>query len=451
MTRLRARLVLAVLCAAQFLVVLDITVVNVALPAIREDLAIAPERLHWAISAYAVAFGGLLLVAGRLADLLGRRRVFLAGIALFGAFSLVCGLAPSGDVLVASRALQGVGAALISPAALAILAQASGEGRPRARALAVWGTVGALAAASGVVLGGILVELLSWRWIFLVNVPVAAAALMIGFAVLPPHRARAGRRIDLTGGLLVTAVPALAVAGLSQAAIADWSDPAVLGPLAGAAGVGVLAWARDRTAADPLLPARVLRSPAAGAANVAGFLHGAVMLGSFLLLTLHMQEALGMSPIEAGVGLLAVRATSAVWAPLGARLVAAVGGRALLAAAMAAMTAALAALARAPADGGYAADLLPGLLVLGLAIPLAFLTVNLIALEGVPAADAGLASGLLNTSQWVGGAVGVAAVSAVGAGAGMWVCVALGLAGTAVALALVRAPRRAPAAAPAGA
>jgi EmrB/QacA subfamily drug resistance transporter len=437
----RARLALAVLCAAQFLVVLDITVVNVALPAIREDLAIAPGRLHWAISAYAVAFGGLLLVAGRLADLLGRRRVFLGGVALFGAASLAAGLAPGGEILAAARALQGVGAALISPAALAVLAQAFGEGRARTRALAAWGTVGALAAASGVLLGGILVELLDWRWIFLVNVPVAAAALALGPTVLPGHRGHPGRRVNVTGALLVTAVPALAVAGLAEAAVSGWGHPAVLGPLAGAAAAGALAWARERVAVEPLLPARVLRSPAVGAANLAGFLHGAMMLGSFLLLALHMQEVLGMSPIQTGAGLLAVRATSAVWAPLGARLVAAAGARPVLTGAMAAMTAGLALLARAPAGGGYAPGLLPGLLVLGLAIPALFLTVNLIALEGVPVADAGLASGLLNTSQWVGGAVGVAAVSAVGAGAGLWACAALGLAGTAVALGTLRAPR----------
>jgi MFS family permease len=391
----RPHLVLAVLCAAQLLVVLDITAVNVAVPAIGADLGIAAGGLHWAVSAYAVAFGVLLLPAGRLADALGRRRVFLAGVAAFGVASLACGLAPGGEVLAVSRALQGAGAAAISPAALAILAQAFGDGRPRARALAAWGTVGAVAAASGVLFGGAVVELTGWRWVFLVNVPVAAAALALGPAVLPSHRG-GGRR------------------------------------------------------AGALLPARMLREPATLAANLVGLLHGAMMLGSFLLLALYMQGPLGLSPVEAGAGLLAVRATSAVWAPLGARLVTALGAPALLAGGMAAMTGGLALLARAPAGGSYAADLLPGLLVLGLAIPLVFLGVNVLALRGAPPEDAGTASGLLNTSQWLGGAVGVAGVSAMGVAPGLWACAALGAAGTAVALAL-RASRPAPDPAPEGA
>jgi EmrB/QacA subfamily drug resistance transporter len=445
---LRSRLALAVLCAAQFLVVLDITALNVALPAIRDDLAIAPAHLHWTISAYGVAFGGLLLPAGRLGDMLGRRRAFLTGLGLFGGASLACGLAPSGELLIAGRALQGAGAALLSPAALAILSQSFGEGRPRARALGAWASAGALAAASGVLVGGVLVELLDWRWLFLVNVPIAAAALALGPLALRAQRPSAGRRIDPAGALLVASVPALAVLGLSEGAVAGWGDPRALVALGGAALAGAMAWARERRCADPLVSARLLRAPAVAAANLAGFLHGAMMLGSFLLLVLYMQGALGLSPIEAGAGLLAVRATSAVWAPLGARLVAAAGARTVLAGAMAAMTGALALLARTPADGRYVADLLPGLLVLGLAIPLIFLTVNLLALEGAPAADAGLASGLLNTSQAVGGAVGVAAVAAAGAGPGLWTCVALGVAATAIALALLRAPRGVPLPAP---
>ena len=446
MAVLRPRLALAVLCAAQFLVVLDITAVNVALPAIGEDLTIAPVRLHWAISAYAVAFGGLLLAAGRLADLLGRRRAFLAGLALFGAASLACGLAPSGELLVAGRAVQGVGAALLSPAALAILSQSFEEGR--ARALGAWASVGALAAASGVLVGGVLVELLDWRWIFLVNVPVAGAALALSPLALPAQRPLAGRRIDPAGALLVASVPALAALGLSESFVAGWGDPETLMALGGAALAAAMAWVRERRSADPLVSPRLLRAPAVAAANLAAFLHGAMMLGSFLLLVLYMQGVLGLSPIEAGAGLLAVRATSAVWAPLGAGLVAAAGARTVLAGAMAAMTGALALLARAPEDGRYVADLLPGLLVLGLAIPLIFLTVNLLALEGAPDADAGLASGLLNTSQAIGGAVGVAAVTALGAGAGLWTCVALGVAGTAVALAMLRPSRGARLAAP---
>ena len=402
-------------------------------------------RLHWAVSAYAVAFGGLLLAAGRLADLLGRRRAFLAGLVLFGAASLACGLAPSGELLVAGRAVQGVGAALVSPAALAILSQRSR--RARARALGAWASVGALAAASGVLVGGVLVELLDWRWIFLVNVPVAGAALALAPLALPAQRPLAGRRIDPAGALLVASVPALAVLGISESSVAGWGDPAALMALGGAALAAAMEWVRERRSADPLF-SRLLRAPAVAAANLAAFLHGAMMLGSFLLLVLYMQGVLGLSPIEAGAGLLAVRATSAVWAPLGARLVAAAGAWTVLRRRHGGDD-------RRPRAAGADAGGRPlrrrpaaRLLVLGLAIPLIFLTVNLLALEGAPDADAGLASGLLNTSQAIGGAVGVAAVAALGAGPGLWTCVALGVAGTAVALAMLRPSRGAPLAAP---
>ena len=344
--------------------------------------------------------------------------------------------------------MQGVGAALISPAALAILAQAFEEAE-RARALGAWASVGALAAASGVLVGGVLVELLDWRWIFLVNVPVAGAALALSPLALPAQRPLAGRRIDPAGALLVASVPALAALGLSESFVAGWGDPETLMALGGAALAAALAWARERRSADPLLSARLLRAPAVAAANLAGFLHGAMMLGSFLLLALYMQGVLGLSPIEAGAGLLAVRATSAVWAPLGARLVAAAGARTVLAGAMAAMTGGLALLARAPDDGGYVADLLPGLLVLGLAIPLIFLTVNLPGPRGrARTRTPGSRRACSTPRSAIGGAVGVAAVSAIGVGAGLWTCVALGVAGTAVALAMLRPSRGARLAAP---
>jgi EmrB/QacA subfamily drug resistance transporter len=451
--RSRAWLTLAVLCAAQFLVVLDITVVNVALPAIREDLDPAPGRLHWAVTAYAVAFGGLLLLAGRLADLRGARRAFLAGIGIFGACSLACGLATGAEVLAVARALQGLGAALISPAALALLVRAFAEGRPRTMALGAWGSAGALAAASGVLLGGALVELLDWRWIFLVNVPVALAALCLGPAVLSRDPAPRRGALDPVAALLATGAVMALVGGLSEAAVAGWASARALAPLAGAAALAVLLWRRERRAAEPLVPRDVLGSPAVLAANLAGFLHGAMMLGAFLLLSLQMQDLLGLSPLAAGAGLLATRATSVLWAQAGARLAHAVGARAVMALGMAGMTAALALLARVGPGGSYAADLLPALLVLGAAIPLLFLTINMTALEGAPAHRAGLASGLLNTSQWVGGALGAAAAAALAGGAvaspdalagglrtGFLVLVGLGFAGTALALALLRVP-----------
>ena len=389
------------LCAAQFLVVLDITIVNVALPAIGDDLALSGQGLSLVVSLYALVFGALLLPAGRLADLAGGRRIFILGMGVFGAASLACGLAPGGDVLIAARALQGLGAALLSPAALALLLRRFPEGPARTRALATWGAVGATAASAGVFVGGALVEAGGWRWVFLANVPVALAALLAAGPLLPHGRAEG-------------AVP--------------------LRPRA------LLA----------VVPRGVLRSPVLLAANAAGMLIGAMMLGSMLLLSLYLQGVLGMSALAAGAGLLAARGTGILWTAAAARVANRVGARAVLLTGMAAMTTGLLVLARAPADGSYAVDVLPGLLILGVAIPSLFLSVGLVAFEGAREHGEGVASGLLTTSQWVGGVLGVAAVSAVGSShpdaagirAGYLVCSALGLAGVVLAGALLYASSR---------
>ncbi len=446
----RSRSALAVLCAAQFLVVLDITVVNVALPSMRDELALSARGLHWAISAYAVVFGGLLLVGGRLVDRYGGRHVFLTGVAVFGAFSLGCGLAWDGPSLAVARAVQGLGAALVSPSALALLARAFPDDRSRARALGVWGAVGAVAASSGVLLGGVLVEWLDWRWIFLINVPVAAAALTAGRALPDGGGGTGAGAIDALGAALATGTVMAVVAALAEVASGGPSRSAPAALLATAVLLGAaFAW-RERGARQPLVPRDLVRAPGLAAANAAGLLHGAMMLAAFLLLSLHMQGAAGMSPIAAGAGLLAARATSAVVAPVAGRLAPRVGARRLMVLGMAAMTAGLALLAGAPADGvAYTTDLLPGLLILGVAIPVLFLTVNIVALESAPAGRAGLASGLLNTSQWVGGALGASGAGALAGGgapgaiaAGLWCCAALGVAGTLLALALVRRASR---------
>lgn len=452
----RGAATLAVLCAAQFLVVLDITAVTTALPSLRDDLGLSPGRLHWAVSAYAVVFGGVLLVAGRLADLRGARRVFVAGVAVFGVFSLASGLAWSGGSLGVARALQGCGAALISPAALALLVRRFPGERGRAAALGVWGAVGALAAASGALVGGAAVALLDWRWIFLVNVPVAVLALACR-RLLPCDPPPSSGRIDLAGALLATAALMLLAAALSEAALSGTSAGALA--LGGAAaGAGMAAIRRQRRSPSPLVPAGALRSPGLVSALAAGFLHGAMMLATFLLLVLYMQEVLGMSALAAGAGLVATRGVSVLVAPCAGRLVGAVGAGAPMVAAMAAMTGALALLARAPTDGSYARDLLPPLLVLGVAIPVLFLTINVAALRAAPRGAEGLASGLLTTAQWVGGALGAAAAGAVAGGAGaggiaagFWLCAAAGVAGTALAATLARraAGDQAPAGAPA--
>ena len=451
---------LAALCFAQFLVVLDITAVNVALPSVRADLQVGSANLHWVISSYAVSFGGLLLLAGRLADLGGRRRAFVAGLSVFGAGSLVCAFAGDATVLLAGRAVQGVGAALLSPAALALLAQAFPEAGERTRALGVWGSAGALAASSGGLLGGALVETLGWRGVFLVNPPIAVAAVVVVWLTLPADRPGTSRSLDAVGAGLATAGLALLVGGLSQAGATGRANAPAIGLLAAGAAVLAAFAAWEARAAEPLLPRAALRSPALLAVNGVAMVHGAMMLGGFLLVTVYMQDVLGLSAIAAGAGLLAVRATQVVMAPLGARAARALGARPLMIAGMLGMTTGVALLAHAPGSGSYVRDLLPGLVVLGVAIPLLFLTVSMAALDAAGDDHAGLASGLLNTSQWVGGAVGIALASAVvaareralaghgagavealagGAQAGFWACAVLGVLGTSLALTLPRA------------
>jgi EmrB/QacA subfamily drug resistance transporter len=394
--------------------------------------------------------------------------VFLWGVAVFGGCSLVCAVAWSGGALIAARGLQGLGAALISPAATAVLARTFPEGAARNAALGIWGSVGALAASSGVFLGGLIVELLDWRWIFLVNVPAAALAVAFGRRVLPPDEPVRGSGFDPAGAMLATGGLAVLLAGLSRAEEAGWSAPSVVVCLSVAlvllAGFAV----REVLVPEPLVPHAARRSRRLVAANVAGFIHGAMMLAAFLLLATYMQRVLGFGAIEAGAGLLAVRGTSVAWAGVGGKVAGAIGARPMIAIGMAGMAGGLVSFALAPPTGSYLANLLPGLLVLGCAIPFLFLAVSATALEGVVREDAGVVSGLLNTSQWMGGAFGLAAVGAISAartdrlsasGAdpvaalaggielGFWACAGLGAIGTVVALMMVLGPRRTPRAA----
>ena len=347
---------LAVLCTAQFLLVLDITAVFVAVPAIGADLGLSPGARGAVVSAYALTLGLALLPAGRLADARGRRRTFVAGMALFGVASLACALAPSGAVLIAGRVAQGLGAAMIKPAALALLSQAFTGTERRAAALAAWGSSASLAAASGALIGGALVGATSWRLLFLVNVPVAVVAIASARHVLPAHRSAAGVR----------------PAGIRAA-----------------------------------LRARGLRV----AASV-GMLHGGIMLAVFGLLPLYLEGVLGMATVAAGASVLAARLTAVVTARPAAWLISRLGLRPAMACAMAAMAAAAGLLARVPADGSFSADVLPALLLFGAAIPLAFATVNGLTLDAAPPGAEGAASGVMNTAQWLGGALAAAAASA---------------------------------------
>jgi len=404
---------LALLCAVQFMVVLDIAIVNVALPSIQTDLGFSQENLQWVISAYALFFGGFLLLGGRAADLLGRRRLFLAGIVLFTAASLVSGLAWSEEALIGARALQGLGAAIISPAALAILMTTFAEGRDRNTALGAWGAVGAFGAVAGVLLGGVLTDLLSWEWIFYVNVPVGIAALALTPFLIAESRDTTAKSFDIPGAVLVTSGLVVLVYAITQANDYGWSSVETIGLFTAAAALigSFLVW--ESRAKDPLMPFSIFRLRTLVGANIAGLILGTAMFGMFLMLTLYMQQVLGYSPLRTGVAYLAVAGTAIFWSALAAQLVTRIGVKPVLVVGMATMTAGLVYFTQVSVGGSYLTDLLPGFLLIGVGLGFSFVPISIAALAGVQDHEAGLASGLINTSQQIGGALGIAALSAI--------------------------------------
>jgi EmrB/QacA subfamily drug resistance transporter len=409
----RKWLALGLLSAVQFMVVLDIAIVNVALPSIKVDLGFSQENLQWVISAYALVFGGFLLLGGRAADLLGRRRIFLVGIVLFTVASLLAGLAWSETSLIAARSLQGLGAAIISPAALSILSTTFGEGRERNIALGVWGAVGGFGAAAGVLLGGILTDALSWEWIFYVNVPVGAAAFALTPLLLGESRDARVRSFDVPGAVLVTGGLSSLVYAITQAGQDGWTAGKTLGFFAVAivllAAFGV--W--EQRHPEPLMRFGLLRTRTVSGANVAGFIMGTAMFSMFLMLTLYMQQVLGYSAMKTGIAYLAVAGTAILWSAVAAQLVTRVGVKPVLVAGMITLTGGLIYFTQVSVGGSYAGDLLPGFLLIGFGIGFSFVPISIAALAGVQPAEAGLASGLINTSQQIGGALGIAALSTI--------------------------------------
>jgi EmrB/QacA subfamily drug resistance transporter len=404
---------LGLLSAVQFMVVLDIAVVNVALPSIQVDLGFSQEDLQWVISAYALVFGGLLLLGGRAADLLGRRRVFLAGLVVFTAASLLAGLAWSESSLIAARALQGIGAAVISPAALSMLSTTFAEGRERNIALGVWGAVGGFGGAAGVLLGGVLTEALSWEWIFFVNVPVGVAAFLLAPVLLDEGRDARVKRFDATGAVLVTTGLASLVYAITQAGQQGWLAEQTLG-VVGLALVLLAAFVGwELHQAEPLMRFGILRSRTVSGANVAGFILGTSLFSMFLMLTLYMQQVLGYSPMRTGFAYLALAVSAIIWSTVAAQLVTRVGIKPVLVVGMVSLTAGLAYFTQVSVDGSYVGDLLPGFLLSGVGIGFSFVPISIAALAGVQSSEAGLASGLFNTSQQVGGALGIAALSTI--------------------------------------
>jgi EmrB/QacA subfamily drug resistance transporter len=404
---------LGLLAAVQFMVVLDIAIVNVALPSIKTDLGFSQEDLQWVMSAYALVFGGLLLLGGRSADLLGRRRVFLAGVIVFTVASLFAGLAWSESSLIGARALQGLGAAIISPAALSILSTTFDEGRERNIALGVWGAVGGFGAAAGVLMGGILTDALSWEWIFFVNVPVGVAAFLLAPMLLAESRDARVKTFDVGGAVLVTGGLSALVYAITQAGQDGWLAGETVGffALALVLLVGFVAW--ERRQAEPLMRFGILRTRTVSGANVAGFILGTAMFSMFLMLTLYMQQVLGFSAMRTGLAYLAVAGTAIVWSAVAAQLVTRIGVKPVLVVGMSSLTAGLLYFTQVSVDGSYLTDLLPGFLLTGLGIGFAFVPISIAALAGVRNSEAGLASGLFNTSQQIGGALGIAALSTI--------------------------------------
>ncbi len=409
----RKWLALALLSAVQFMVVLDIAIVNVALPSIKVDLGFSQENLQWVISAYALVFGGFLLLGGRAADLLGRRRIFLVGIVVFTAASFLAGLAWSETSLIAARALQGLGAAIISPAALSILSTTFAEGRERNIALGVWGAVGGFGAAAGVLLGGVLTDALSWEWIFFVNVPVGVAAFVLTPLLLTESRDARVRSFDIPGAVLVTGGLSSLVYAITQAGQDGWLAGRTLGFFGASLAllVGFVAW--ELRHPEPLMRLGIFQIRTVSGANVAGFIMGTAMFSMFLMLTLYMQQVLGYSAMKTGLAYLAVAGTAILWSAVAAQLVTRVGVKPVLVTGMVTLTAGLVYFTQVSVGGSYLGDLLPGFLLIGIGIGFAFVPISIAALAGVQASEAGLASGLINTSQQIGGALGIAALSTI--------------------------------------
>jgi len=404
---------LALLLGVQFMVVLDIAIVNVALPSIQTDLGFSQQNLQWVVSAYALLFGGFLLLGGRVADIVGRRRVFIVGLVVFTGASLLSALAWSDTALVGTRALQGLGAALITPAALSILTTTFAEGRERNAALGAWGAVGAFGAVAGVLLGGVLTDWLSWEWVFYVNVPVGVLGLVLAPILLNESRDARVKSFDVPGAVLVTGGLVLLVFTITQANQYGWSSLETIGLFAGSIVLlaAFLGW-ESRTP-EPLMPFSIFRLRTLVGANIAGVILGTALFAMFLMLTLYMQQVLGFSAMKTGIAYLAVAGTSIVWAMVAQTIVTRVGVKPVLVTGMSLLTLGLLYFTQVSVDGSYVGDLLPGFLIIAMGMAFSFVSISIAALAGVEAKDAGLASGLINTSQQIGGALGIAVLSAV--------------------------------------
>jgi EmrB/QacA subfamily drug resistance transporter len=452
---------LTVVCAAFFMTVLDVSIVNVALPSIGRGLHFSSDNLQWVITAYAITFGGFLMLGGRAADLFGRRKVFVAGVVVFTVASFFCGLAWSEGVLIASRAVQGLGAAIISPAALAIVMTTFEEGAERNKALGIWGAIGGGGAAVGVLAGGVLTKYAGWEWIFFVNVPVGAIAIALTPRFVRESRADRVSTPDVLGAVTVTAGLALLVYAVSTAPTHHWVSAVTLLLLAASAALLGAFLVIEARAKDPLMPFHIFRIRTVSGANISALLLGASLFANFFLLTLYVQDVLGWSALKTGLTFIATAGSAILWAGVAQALVTRFGAKPIMTVGFVGMIVGMVWYTQIPVHGSYWSDLLPGYLIIGFAIPFAFVPVSIAALAGIEHHEAGLASGIFNTAQQVGGAIGVAVVSSVsisrfdhltalhgrgyfpqaftsGTQWGFWACVVVSVAGLLAVLILVR-------------
>jgi EmrB/QacA subfamily drug resistance transporter len=410
----RRWIALALLCMAQFVVVLDASIVNVALPTIGESLSFSQDNLSWVVNAYVLTFGGFLLLGGRLADLLGRRRVFIGGLILFAIASLVGGFAESEGMLIAARAVQGLGAALLSPAALSIVTTTFSDGAERNKALGVWGAVAGSGGAAGVLLGGILTEYIGWEWVLWVNVPIGIGAALIAPRLILESRAEhETRHFDAWGALSVTAGLSVLVYALVEAPDAGWGSGQTIGLLAASLALIAVFIGIERRSASPLMPFSIFRNRTLTGANVVGILTGASLFSMFFFISLYMQNVLGFSAIEAGLAYLPLAVTIIISAGVASQLVTRVGFKPILGAGMLFVAGGLIWFGQISADGSFVADVLGPSLLAAIGLGLAFVTQTIAAVSRVSDREAGLASGLINTSQQIGGALGLAILSSV--------------------------------------
>ena len=408
---------LVVLCLGELMIVLDTTIVGVALPSIREDLRFTEATLVWVVNAYMLTYGGFLLLGGRLGDLYGQRRLFVGGTLFFSAASLVCGLASSQWLLVAARFAQGLGGAVVSSIALSLIMNLFQEPAERARAMGVYGFVCAAGGSIGVLVGGLLTSGLSWHWIFLVNLPIGAAVCAFCVALVPDDRPRGGERLDVSGAVLITLALMFAIYGIVNGNDAGWTSPQTLGFIGAGAALFVMFVLVEAFARVPLMPLGLFRLRNLSSASVIGALWSAAMFAWFFLSALYMQLVLGYSPLQVGLAFLPSNLIMAACSlGVSAKLVMRFGIRGPFVGGLLCAAVGLALFARAPVDGSLWIDVLPGMLLLGLGAGIAFNPVLLAAMSDVASSDSGLASGVVNTSFMMGGALGLAVLASLAAG-----------------------------------